>query len=108
MVFRASTFATLLIALVLNDCGQNDDLDEMPPPQVQPGVEAQCLAGTLVARGVECPAFRAQSGELYSLRGGVEGFESGERVCVCGVPAETSTCQGRPAMAITFIGPACP
>ena len=108
MVFKAFTFATLMIALVLNDCGQKDDLDEIPPPQVQPGAKAQCLSGTLVTRGIECPAFRTEAGDLLTLRGGVEGYLSGERVCVCGVPAESSTCQQTRAMAITFIGPACP
>jgi hypothetical protein len=108
MVFKGFTFATLMIALVLNDCGQNDDLDEVPPPQAQPGTEAQCLSGTLVSGDKECPAFRTQAGDLLALSGGVEGYQSGERVCVCGAPAETSTCQQTRVMAITFIGPACP
>lgn len=50
------------------------------------------LEGELTDEGVECPAFRSDDGELYTLAGDLGGFQSGDRVRIVGTPVEVSTC----------------
>lgn len=50
------------------------------------------LEGELTDEGVECPAFRGDDGELYTLTGDLGGFQAGDRVRIVGTPVEVSTC----------------
>lgn len=51
------------------------------------------VTGVLTDEGVECPALRADSGDLYTLAGDTGRFGSGDRVEVTGTVAEVSICQ---------------
>ena len=55
------------------------------------------VTGTLTGEGVECPALRGDSGELYTLTGAaLDGIETGDRLRVRGSVAKLSYCmQGR-------------
>jgi len=113
MILRASAFALFLIALVLNDCGQETGRDELPqteaPPPPSGAVDAPiCVMGMLADQDVECPALLTDSGARLSLAGSIGDFRAGRRVCVCGTPAEMSVCQQGEALALSFIGETCP
>lgn len=55
------------------------------------------IEGRLTGEGVECPAFRAADGTLYSLLGELAGFGPGDEICIYGRPVEISFCmQGIP------------
>jgi hypothetical protein len=48
--------------------------------------------GKLTGEGVECQAFRAEDGTLYTLVGDLKGFKAGDKVRVVGEKVEFSTC----------------
>jgi hypothetical protein len=50
------------------------------------------VQGQLTAEGVECQAFRADDGTLYTLLGDLKGLKAGERVVVEGTRVEISFC----------------
>lgn len=50
------------------------------------------ISGTLTDEGVECRALRANDGQLYTLTGDLEGFQTGDRVRVRGKVAERTFC----------------
>ncbi len=63
------------------------------------GVDDEFVAveGRLTPEGVECPAFRAGDGTLYTLLGDVGDFRPGDEVCIYGRPGGISYCmQGIP------------
>ena len=64
---------------------------------------AVCVVGRPTGEGVECQAFRADAGNLYTLIGDLGGL-AGE-ACVCGHPVELSTCMQGTTIAVTRIGP---
>jgi hypothetical protein len=61
------------------------------------------LRGTLVDGGVECQAFRAEDGQLYTLTGDLQGFKTGDKVRVTGEVAEISICQQGTTIAVRDI-----
>ncbi len=63
------------------------------------------LRGTLVEGGVECQAFRAEDGQLYTLTGDLQGFKTGDKVRITGTVAEISTCQQGTTIAVRDIKP---
>jgi hypothetical protein len=65
--------------------------------------EAVCVVGRPTGEGIECQAFRADAGGLYTLIGDLGGL-AGE-ACVCGQPVELSTCMQGTTIAVTRIGP---
>ena len=69
-----------------------------------------CLVGRPTGEGVECQAFRAGDGRLYTLIGDLGSLAGDGDVCVCGAPVEMSTCMQGTTVTVTRIGPpdACP
>jgi hypothetical protein len=65
-----------------------------PPPEGAPADEAEqiFLEGRLTDEGVECPAFRSDQDELYTLTGDLGGFGPGDQVRIVGEPVAISTC----------------
>ncbi|HZF13487.1 MAG TPA: DUF5818 domain-containing protein [Thermoanaerobaculia bacterium] len=63
------------------------------------------LVGALTADGAVCQAFRAQTGETYSLTGDLKGLQAGDRVGLSGTVVEGSTCQepGTPTLQVKTI-----
>jgi len=68
----------------------------------------ETVRGTLTNEGVECPALRASSGELYTLSGSIGEFRPGDQVCVRGRRAQMSTCQQGITITVEWIGKSCP
>ncbi|HZF37182.1 MAG TPA: DUF5818 domain-containing protein [Blastocatellia bacterium] len=69
----------------------------MPSAAVEPRTTAQrsqsiTVTGKLTNEGVECKAMRGDDGKLYTLRGDLKGFRTGDRVKVTGRIAEMSNC----------------
>ena len=64
-----------------------------------------CLRGRATAEGVECQAFRAADGRLYTLVGDLGGLATEREVCVCGRPVEMSTCMQGTTLTVSRIGP---
>lgn len=104
-----TSLSVLLVALVLNDCGQNTERElpqtEAPPPA---GELTMCVTGRLTDEGVECPALRTAEGALFTLAGPTGGAAAGDEVCVCGRPAEMSTCMQGRTLSVSYIGSTCP
>lgn len=69
---------------------------EVPPERAQ-------VTGMLTDEGVECPALRADNGELYTLAGDTGSFTVGDRVTVRGTIAETSICMQGTTIRVTSI-----
>ncbi len=69
-----------------------------------------CVRGRLTGEGVECQALRAKDGALYTLAGGLNDFQVGDEVCVCGTIAAVSICMQGATIAVARVGPAgeCP
>lgn len=61
------------------------------------------VRGTLTSEGVECQALRADTGELYTLVGGLAGFKAGDRVTVVGSEVEISFCMQGVTLSIISI-----
>lgn len=66
--------------------GGRDDMDEGDR------TDQLFLEGELTDEGVECPAFRGDDGELYTLTGDMAGFQPGDRVRIVGTLVEVSIC----------------
>ena len=65
------------------------------PPGEEPPIgegEQLFLEGRLTDEGVECPAFRTDDDELYTLTGDLGGFSPGDEVRIVATPVEISTC----------------
>lgn len=62
-----------------------------------------CVAGRRVAGGVECPAFRAEDGTLYTLLGDIGGLGEGTRACLCGRIARISICMQGTTLAVSRV-----
>lgn len=63
------------------------------------------LTGTLIAGGVECQLFQADSGEKYTLIGDLNGFKDGDRVSMSGEVVELSHCMQETTIRIRIISP---
>lgn len=61
------------------------------------------LTGRLTGEGVECQAFRARGGALYTLTGNLRGFKAGDRVRVVGRVAEISFCMQGTTLSVESI-----
>lgn len=61
------------------------------------------VTGRLTGEGVECQAFRAKNGTLYTLAGNLRGFKAGDRVRVVGRVAEISTCMQGTTLSVESI-----
>ena len=73
--------------------------------QTQPdGRVMRCYKGQLTDEGVECQAFRADNGELFTLIGDLAGYENGDKVVVCGTIAEISFCMQGTTLVVSYIG----
>jgi hypothetical protein len=108
----------VIVALAVSGCGGPAAAPERPAAtsgssrgggvaQVEPEL---CLRGRASAEGIECQAFRAADGRLYTLVGDLGGLATEREVCVCGRPVEMSTCMQGTTLTIRRIGPpeACP
>lgn len=74
-------------------------------PVGEPAMEGQLLLeGELTDEGVECPAFRGDDGEIYTLVGDLGDAETGDRVRIVGTPVEVSSCQQGTTIEIIEIG----
>ena len=82
--------------------GSGKALSDEPPAKGQ----IVCIAGHLTDEGVECPALRSDSGELYTLAGEAAPFDVGDEVCVCGSVAEMSFCMQGTTIAVAEISSA--
>lgn len=51
------------------------------------------VTGVLTGEGVECPALRSDTGDLYTLAGETGEFGPGDRVRVRGTRPDASICQ---------------
>ena len=73
--------------------------------QTQPdGRVMRCYKGALTDEGVECQAFRSDTGELFTLIGDLEGYQNGDKVVVCGTIAEISFCMQGTTLVVSYIG----
>ena len=68
----------------------------------------RCYKGELTDEGVECQAFRSDTGELFTLIGDLEGYGNGDKVVVCGTIAEISFCMQGTTLVISYIGKKAP
>jgi hypothetical protein len=64
----------------------------------------RCYKGELTDEGIECQAFRSDTGELFTLIGDLEGYGIGDKVVVCGTIAEISFCMQGTTLVISYIG----
>jgi hypothetical protein len=64
-------------------------------PEARVSGEVLTLTGSLTGEGVECQAFRAEKGDLYTLTGDLRGFKTGDRVSLTASLVEGGTCQGQ-------------
>ncbi len=110
MVIPAKIYAvsTMMIALVLNDCGQNEPPADAPPAPAVSGEAEMCIKGLLTSAGVECPTFKSDEGGLYSLVGDLAGVGVGEPICVCGSEVAVSTCQQGQTLEVNYLDIDCP
>ncbi len=75
------------------------------PPVASPAGEI-CVRVRKTGDGVECDAFRDQSGETYTAgRNSVPGAATGSDLCLCGVPARMSICMQGKTLSITRLKP---
>jgi len=65
---------------------------------------ALCVRGKLTDEGIECPALRSDSGELFTLVGDLNGFQNGDEVIVCGTIAGVSICMQGTTINMIWIG----
>lgn len=74
-------------------------------PVDEPAPDGQILLeGELTDEGVECPAFRSDDDELYTLTGDLGDFTAGDRVRIVGTPVDVSICQQGTTIEIVEIG----
>jgi hypothetical protein len=100
----ASTVSALMVALAGAGCTETPDEGRASPAAWSGAADLVCLVGRPTEEGVECQAFRADDGGLYTLLGNLAGL-AGDAVCICGRPAEFSTCMQGTTLAVTRIGP---
>lgn len=76
-----------------------------PPGEEPPNGEAQqlFLEGRLTDEGVECPAFRTDDDELFTLTGDLGGFSPGDQVRIVATPVAISTCMQGTTVAVVEI-----
>ncbi len=74
------------------------------PKVHQPAKGETCRRGRLLDIGVECQAFRGDDKKLYTLTRHPDSFENGDRVCVCGRPAQISICMQGTTITPSYIG----
>jgi hypothetical protein len=69
-----------------------------------------CVTGRIEAGGVECPAFRGDDGNLYSLLGVAGRVVAGAPACVCNRRAPISHCMRGTALTVAtvFLSGLCP
>jgi hypothetical protein len=95
--------AAATLALLVTGCAT------APPPAAQDQAPASdpkktmTLHGQLTGEGVECQAFRADDGTLYTLLGDMKGFKAGDRVTIEAAPVEMSFCMQGVTVAVTRI-----
>ena len=103
----AAGFGLALALLVIPGCAPAEE-GETPAAEEETGMPAEegagggelgagegeqlFLEGRLTDEGVECPAFRSDDDELYTLSGDLGGFGPGDRVRIVGDPVAVSTC----------------
>lgn len=92
----------LLLAAVLAACGTPGGAAVGAGAEAEP---ALTVRGLLTAEGVECPAFRADDGTLYSLLGDLRGLRPGERAWIVGRPGQVSTCMQGIPLAVERVRP---
>ena len=97
------TVSVLMVALAGASCTEVEHESRTRASATSGAVGEVCLVGRPTEEGVECQAFRAADGDLYTLLGDLAGL-AGE-VCVCGQPVELSTCMQGTTIAVTRIGP---
>ena len=81
-----------------------------PPPlaagdRAESADEMVTVTGELTEEGVECQALRGDDGELYTVAGGLEGFEPGDRVRVVGRVAQMSFCMQGTTLGVQTVEP---
>lgn len=69
-----------------------------------PPDDVVAVKGRLTTEGAECPALRAQDGQLYTLAGPTGEFRVGDQVCVKGRRVETSHCMQGITITVEWIG----
>lgn len=90
--------ATAACACASSPSGPGEvELKATPPAGV---VKVQ---GELTSTGVECPAMRADNGDIYTLLGDLKGFKPGDRVSVEGTRVEISFCMQGTTLQVTQI-----
>ncbi|MGH6934186.1 MAG: DUF5818 domain-containing protein [Dongiaceae bacterium] len=97
---------TLALGAPANARGQEADGGPLgfPAAPANPPIEGQLIDG-----GVECPAMNGADGTLYTLLGDLDGFRSGDRVCIVPSYVEVSFCMQGTTVHVDWIGPApCP
>jgi hypothetical protein len=91
----AAGFGLALALLVVPGCAPAEE-GETPAAEEDAGMPAEgeqlFLEGRLTDEGVECPAFRSDDDELYTLTGDLGGFGPGDRVRIVGEPVAISPC----------------
>ncbi|MBL28083.1 MAG: hypothetical protein CMM50_11115 [Rhodospirillaceae bacterium] len=103
---RSATIVLAFTVLAAPGCAT-----QTPPAGANPDKAAAgtvCVSGTLTNDGVECPAFRAEDGGLYTLTGDLGGLQPGDDACVCGTPAEISFCMQGTTLAVSSVSETCP
>lgn len=101
--------SVLIVPLAGGGCGEamvaSRDRSAAPPHDAAAVGSELCLVGRPSGEGVECQAFRADDGRLYTLIGDLGGLAGEGDVCICGEPVELSTCMQGTTVAVTRIGP---
>ena len=65
-----------------------------------------CVRVQSTGDGVECDAFKNQSGDKYTVgRGLLAGAATGSNLCLCGIPARLSICMQGKTLSITRLKP---
>lgn len=109
-------FWPAVICAVLTACVPANDpprqvAEASPPPlaatsdRPASADEMVSVTGVLTEEGVECQALRGEDGELYTVAGGLEGFEPGDRVRVVGRIAEMSFCMQGTTLGVQTVEP---
>lgn len=69
----------------------------------KPSEDLVTVTGVLTGEGVECPALRADDGQIYALLGDIGQLSQGQRLKVTGRVAEMSFCmQGTPLEVVSI------
>jgi len=104
MVRRLLAAATLV--LWASGCATAPPPAATPDPiHAPPGGKAKTMTlhGQLTGEGVECQAFRAEDGTLYTLLGDFRGFKAGDRVTIEATPVQMSFCMQGVTVEVTRI-----